>query len=105
MKFISLLFILGTILIYPTLSYSQTACYPKQKIAPYLKKEFNEFHFWTGVDAISKTELNMYVNPRRGTFTITLTPPQDLTVECVLVGGKDFSLPKQVKKEKKGVDS
>ena len=103
MKFISLLFILGAILVYPTLSYSQTACYSKQKIVPYLKKEFNEFHFLTGVDAISKTELNMYVNPKTGTFTITLTPPQDLTVECVLVGGKDFSFPKQTEKE--GVDS
>ena len=105
MKFISLLFILGAILIYPTLSYSQTACYPKQKIVIYLKKEFNESHFWTGVDALSETELNMYVNLKSGTFTLTLTPPQYLTVECVLVGGKDFSLPKQVKKEKKGVDS
>ena len=109
MKFISLLFIISTILIYPTISYSQFACFNKGTVESQLKKYFNEVPFWTGREAVSKSEVRMYLNPDKKSFTITLISLQNPNIECMVLAGKDFGPPRELKeipkKKKKGSES
>ena len=100
---IALIFLIGVlIMMYVVPAYAagpQVICHSKEDFPKLLKKQYSEVLFWSGKDAILGGQINMYLSKSPNTFTITIIPPMNPSLECIMIAGKNFEIAAPIKGE------